>query len=115
LLLVAKIDRRDRKLAVIANRTRQKTRSYEKLMRFLDSLEIPIIAVLRDSQNFLHAVDHGIGVPEMPRHRARQEIEQLDRVVKWLDEWRDRRRAAVTAERIPASPNLTVLHNRNIG
>ena len=55
LLLVAKIDRRDNKLAVVANRTRQNTRSFDKLMRFLDSLGIPIIAVLRDSQNFVQA------------------------------------------------------------
>jgi chromosome partitioning protein len=115
LLLVAKIDRRDRKLAVIANRTRQNTRSFEKLMRFLDSLEIPIIAVLRDSQNFLHAVDHGIGVSEMPRHRARKEIEQLDRVVKWLDEWRERRRDPAMAGRAPYPPTQTVLQNRNVG
>ena len=62
LLLVAKIDRRDRKLAVVANRTRKNTKSFEKLMRFLDSLGIPIIAVLRDSQNFVHAAEEGIGI-----------------------------------------------------
>ena len=45
LLLVAKIDRRDKKLAVVANRTRKNTKSFTKLMRFLDSLGIPIIAV----------------------------------------------------------------------
>lgn len=32
LLLVAKIDRRDRKLAVMANRTRKNTKRIEKLM-----------------------------------------------------------------------------------
>ena len=35
LLLVAKVDRRDRKLAVVANRTRKNTKSFAKLMRFL--------------------------------------------------------------------------------
>ena len=44
LLIVAKVDRRERKLAVIANRTRKNTRSFVKLMRFLDSLGIPVIA-----------------------------------------------------------------------
>ncbi len=115
LLLVAKIDRRDRKLAVIANRTRQHTRSFDKLMRFLDSLEIPIIAVLRDSQNFLHAVDNGIGVCEMPRHRARKEIEQLDLVVKWLDDWRERRRDPAMPGRALYPPTLTIVHNENVG
>ena len=64
LLLVAQIDRRNRQLAVVANRTRQNTRSCQMLMRFLTSLRIPIIAVLRDSQNYVHAAGQGIGICE---------------------------------------------------
>jgi chromosome partitioning protein len=111
LLLVAKIDRRDRKLAVIANRTRQNTRSFEKLMRFLDSLEIPIIGVLRDSQNFLHAVENGTGVYELPRHRVHREIEELEKIVTWLDDWQQRRRSPEGFERVPGPPTLTVVRN----
>lgn len=110
LLLVAKIDRRDRKLAVVANRTRQNTKSYEKLMLFLDSLGIPIIAVLRDSQNYVHAAEAGIGICEMPPHRVRKDIEQLEQVTKWLDSWRDRRGQQSNDDAIGQSTNVTVLH-----
>jgi len=92
LLLVAKIDRRDRKLAVIANRTRKNTKSFSQLMRFLDSLGIPIIAVLRDSQNYVHAAAEGIGLFEMPPSRVQADIVQLEKIVKWLDSWPERRR-----------------------
>jgi len=92
LLLVAKIDRRDRKLAVIANRTRKNTKSFSQLMRFLDSLGIPIIAVLRDSQNYVHAAAEGIGLFEMPPSRVQADIDQLEKIVKWLDSWPERRR-----------------------
>jgi chromosome partitioning protein len=92
LLLVAKVDRSDRKLAVVANRTRRNTKSFSRLMRFLDSLGIPIIAVIRDSQNFVYSAESGLGLHEMPPSRVRQDLEQLDRVVKWLDGWEDRRR-----------------------
>lgn len=92
LLLVAKVDRRDRKLAVIANRTRKNTKSFAKLMRFLDSLGIPIIAVLRDSQNFVYAAENGLGIFEMKKSRARPDIEQLNKVMSWLDGWPERRR-----------------------
>jgi len=96
LLLVAKIDRRDRKLAVIANRTRKNTKSFAQLMRFLDSLGIPIIAVLRDSQNYVSAAADGIGLCEMPPSRVRPDMEQLEKVIKWLDGWPERRRISRT-------------------
>ena len=85
LLLVTQIDRRDRQLAVVANRTRQNTHSLTKLLRFLTSLNIPIIAVLRDSQNYVHAADLGMGIYEMPHHRVKKDLEQMDRIVQWLD------------------------------
>jgi chromosome partitioning protein len=85
LLLLTQIDRRDRQLAIVANRTRQNTRSLTKLMRFLTSLQIPIIAVLRDSQNYVQAADLGMGIYEMPYHRVKKDIEQMDRIVDWLD------------------------------
>ncbi|MDH3533787.1 MAG: AAA family ATPase [Gammaproteobacteria bacterium] len=91
LLLVAKVDRSERKLAVVANRTRKHTKSLARLMRFLDSLGIPIIAVLRDSQNFVHSAEKGIGVHEMQPSRAHQDIEQIERITRWLDGWSERR------------------------
>ena len=110
LLLVAKIDRRDNKLAVVANRTRQNTRSFDKLMRFLDSLGIPIIAVLRDSQNYVHATEHGIGLVEMQPHKVRKDIDELKKIIFWLDSWKDRGRDARKPD-APAKPsNVTVLH-----
>ena len=106
LLLVAKIDRNDRKLAVVANRTRKNTKSFAKLMRFLDSLGIPIIAVLRDSQNFVHAAEEGVGLCEMQPSRVRQDMEQIDKIVQWLDNWPERRRIA-TAIKARRSNKLT--------
>ena len=100
LLLVAKVDRRERKLAVVANRTRKRTKSYTNLMRFLDSLGIPIIAVLRDTQNFVHSAEQGIGIHEMPVSRVAPDREQLDNIVRWLDSWEDRRRRAIELKKI---------------
>jgi chromosome partitioning protein len=115
LLLVAKIDRRDRKLAVVANRTRQNTKSFEKLMRFLDSLGIPIIGVLRDSQNYVHAADSGIGICEMPRYKVRKDLEQLRVVVHWLDGWIERRRSSMNPGIVHHGGNVTTLHKPGFG
>ena len=106
LLLVAKIDRRDRKLAVVANRTRKNTKSFAKLMRFLDSLGIPIIAVLRDSQNFVHAAEQGIGLCEMQPSRVKQDVEQIEKIVAWLDAWPERRRDPTSVTSIDSEPKV---------
>jgi chromosome partitioning protein len=92
LLLVAKVNRNEGKLAVIANRTRKNTKSFGRLMRFLDSLGIPIIAVLRDSQNFVRAAENGLGVHDMQPCRVRPDLEQVEKIVNWLDGWEARRR-----------------------
>jgi chromosome partitioning protein len=97
LLLVAKVDRRDRKLAVVANRTRKNTKSLAQLMRFLDSLGIPIIAVLRDTQNFVRSAEQGVGICEMSRSEVRPDVEQLENIVAWLDDWPQRRRKSTSA------------------
>ena len=117
LLLVAKVDRRDRKLAVVANRTRKNTKSFKRLMRFLDSLGIPIIAVIRDTQNFVHSAEKGIGVHEMrPPSRVRPDVEQLEKIVTWLDDWPARRRDNVEVTGITRQPlrHLSMLRKTNL-
>ena len=111
LLLVAKVDRRDRKLAVVANRTRKNTKSFAKLMRFLDSLGIPIIAVLRDSQNFVRSAEEGLGLCEMQPSRVKTDLSEMNKIIEWLDAWPSRRRdsAAVMSANRKSSlgrPNL---------
>jgi chromosome partitioning protein len=115
LLLVAKVDRRDRKLAVVANRTRKNTRSFEKLMRFLDSLGIPIIAVMRDSQNFVHAAEQGIGICEMQPHKVKKDIVELEKIVEWLDDWKERRYRTAETSVIEKSPQVAILRNPGFG
>lgn len=118
LLLVAKVDRRDRKLAVVANRTRKHTKSFGKLMRFLDSLGIPIIAVLRDSQNFVHAAEEGLGLCEMQPSRVRQDVAELEKIIRWLDGWPERRRTPAvitTTSRDAAAPSPDMLTRPQFG
>lgn len=116
LLLVAKVNRNDRKLAVVANRTRKNTKSMVRLMRFLDSLGIPIIAVLRDSQNFVNAAEQGIGLHEMQPSRVRDDVAQLERIAKWLDGWSDRRRQAaeITGVRKQPFANVSFLRRPHV-
>jgi len=110
LLLVAQFDRHKHNLAIIANRTRERTRSFQMLMRFLTSLEIPIIAQLRDSQNYVHAAAQGIGIYEMPAYKVRKDVAQMDSIITWLDNWRMRMLDSVATpdfEHLPSEELLT--------
>ena len=112
LLLVAQLDRGDCKVGIVANRTRKNTRSLKQLMRFLTSLKIPMITGLRDSQNYVRAAGEGIGVYEMPHHKAWRDIEQFSQIVSWLERWhapaRKRRQPLVAAEPVWEEPRKPI-------
>ena len=86
LLLVAKIRREDNRIGVIANRIRRNTLTYQTLIRFLQTLGIPIVATIRDSQNYVRAAELGIGIHEMKSYVAAEDVEQWQPLVEWLDQ-----------------------------
>jgi len=85
LLLVAQLDRGSVRVGIVANRTRRNTKSLGQLMRFLTSLKIPVIAILRDSQNFVAAAAEGIGVCDLPLYKARKDLVAFADIMAWLD------------------------------
>ena len=88
LLLVAKIRRADDRIGIIANRVRSNARISQALMRFLGRLEIPVVATLRDTQNYVRSAQSGLGIYEMPRWRVRKDREAWQALLGWLDERR---------------------------
>jgi chromosome partitioning protein len=90
LLLVAKVRREDERIGVIANRVRRNTLIYQTLIRFLQSLGIPIVATIRDSQNYVRAAELGIGVHEMKSYVAGEDLEQWTPLIEWLEKPRPR-------------------------
>jgi chromosome partitioning protein len=84
LLLVGKVRREDDRIGVIANRVRRNTLTYQSLIRFLHTLGIPIVATIRDSQNYVRAAELGVGVHEMKSYVAHDDVEQWLPLVDWL-------------------------------
>jgi len=86
LLVVAKISRRMGRLGVVANRVRENTLGYRKLMLFLEHLSISVIGELRDSQNYVYAADQGTSIPEMQISRVRKDLASWEPISAWLEE-----------------------------
>ncbi len=99
LLLVAKIRRDENRLGVIANRVRRNTLTYQSLIRFLQTLGVPIVATIRDSQNYVRAAELGLGVHEMKSYVVRDDVEQWEPLIAWL--------AQPSAIRTSVSPGST--------
>ncbi|HFQ13209.1 MAG TPA: ParA family protein [Gammaproteobacteria bacterium] len=85
LLLVGKIRKHGVRVGVLGNRTRKNTRVYQSLEKFLNSLKLPLVASLRDTQHYVHAAERGIGVHELWDRRAEQDRQQWQHILAWLE------------------------------
>jgi chromosome partitioning protein len=96
LLLVAKVHRNDNRLGIIANRVRVNTLIYGALSRFLGTLGIPIVATLRDSQNYIRAAELGLGLEEMKPYSVGADLAAWQPLLEWLEMPSTRSCAAAT-------------------
>jgi len=86
LLLVAKVRARSIRVGVVANRVRKKTKVYQSLQRFLESLNITFVTYLRDTQNYVQSAEEGMGVHEWQGYNIRQDRQQWERLIRWIEE-----------------------------
>src|SRR3569832_1181855 len=76
LLLTCHALRHEGRLAVVANRVREHTLIYQDLERFLTNLDIPFVATLRETQNYIRAAQQGLGIFELPSAKVAHDTEQ---------------------------------------
>lgn len=85
LLNVGKVERKEVKIGVIANRVRENYSIFAELDEYLQKLKVPYLGHLRDAQNYVRAYTRGMGVHELPPYLASPDWEQWEPVVKWLE------------------------------
>lgn len=71
-------------IAVVANRVRKNTLIYAKLERFLKSLHIPFVAAFRDTQFYVRASEHGLGLVDFDQMDSKDKQEWLA-LTQWID------------------------------
>lgn len=72
-------------IAVVGMRVDARTRAAGELDRFLDGLGLPVLACLRDTQNYVQAAAHGLTVFDLPPSRAAQDWQQWQPIIDWVD------------------------------
>lgn len=74
------------KIAVVANRVRSSSTSvYASLERFLNSLKLPFLTNIHDSEVYLHAAEKGLGVFEMDEATSAEERREFLPIFQWVD------------------------------
>lgn len=86
LLVIGKVRQKGLNVAIVANRAKKNTLTYRALERFLKSLKLPFITTLRDTQNYVHAAERGIGIHEMWDKRTDTDKSQWRPLVRWLED-----------------------------
>lgn len=87
-----KIEKRQARVGIVANRVKENTLIFEELDEYLSSLKVPYIATLREAQNYIRAYQRGIGIHELPPYLAWPDWEQWEPIIEWLQSRRSRPR-----------------------
>ena len=81
---VGKVERKEAKIGLVANRVREYTLIFEELDEYLSRLRVPYVGALREAQNYVRAYTRGLGVFELPEYLAWPDWEQWGPLTKWL-------------------------------
>jgi chromosome partitioning protein len=101
LLLAGRIRARNIRLGVVANRVRRSMPVYQPFERFLNSLNLPLLTRLSDSDVFLDAAETGVGVFEMDALASAEEREQFQPIATFADPGAPARAAPPASKVIP--------------
>jgi chromosome partitioning protein len=85
LYLIAKVKAKNIRLCIICNRVKHNTLSFHALERFLEVLEIPVIARLRETENYIKASECGLGIHELGSKTSEKDIDDWRQIINWLD------------------------------
>ena len=71
--------------AVVGMRTREGTIATDQLRLFLDGVRLPLLAFLRDTQNYVHLAAHGLTLWDVASTRFQGDREQWEPIITWVN------------------------------
>jgi chromosome partitioning protein len=70
-------------IALVGNRIREHTQSNERLHEYAATLKVPVVAWLRDTQNYVHLAAHGLTLWDVAPSRVERDVEQWQPLLAW--------------------------------
>jgi len=72
-------------VALVGMRTREGLISTDQLRNYLGGLDVPLLAFLRETQNYVHLSAHGLTLWDMASSRFERDLEQWKPITAWLN------------------------------
>lgn len=72
------------KLGLVGMRVRENTRANEQLHTYLSTLPVPVVAWLRDTQNYVQLAAHGLSLWDVAPSRVERDLEQWAPLIHWI-------------------------------
>lgn len=73
-------------VGLVANRVKANTNYFKVLDAFLNEVNVPLIASIRDTQNYIKAMDSGVSVFDLPPSRVAKDVEQWQPLLDWIED-----------------------------
>lgn len=73
------------KLGIVGMRVDERTIAASKLREFMDTLDVPIISFLRDTQYYLHLAAHGLSLFDITPSKVERDLQQWQAICHWLE------------------------------
>jgi chromosome partitioning protein len=73
------------RLGLVGMRLKNHTLAQDRLQEFVATLPAPMVAQLRDTQNYVHLAAHGLTLWDVAPGRVERDLAQWDPLITWLD------------------------------
>lgn len=72
-------------IGIVGMRVDDRTLAADHLRAFVDTLGLPVLGYLRDTQNYIHLAARGLTVFDVSPSRVQRDLEQWESICAWLD------------------------------
>ena len=73
-------------VGIVGMRVDSRTIAADKLREFMDTLGLPVLAMVRDTQNYIHLAARGLTLFDVAPGRVEKDLAQWRGICEWLDE-----------------------------
>ena len=85
LIVNLKVHRGDSRMAIVTNKVRRNTTAFQELEQFLQKLNIPVLAQLRDTQNYNRVSRAGLGIHEINHQAVDTDKKHWQAIFNWIE------------------------------